>query len=70
MFIMAKRKKATTNPWPAQLKALREQLGLSQAEAAKRIGAARSTWISWEHGHRKPNTSAAVLIRMLADGKL
>jgi DNA-binding transcriptional regulator YiaG len=55
--------KAPANPWPARLKALRERLDLTQAEAAEKTGVATRTWISWEHGHRKPSGPARRLLR-------
>ncbi|WP_278390564.1 helix-turn-helix transcriptional regulator [Lactobacillus acetotolerans] len=38
------------------LKAARVNSGLSQKEAAKRLGVAESTLYKWESGRNKPNT--------------
>lgn len=39
---------------PERVQQLRESLGLSQQEFAARIGVSRSTYASWESGHRSP----------------
>jgi DNA-binding transcriptional regulator YiaG len=39
---------------PARIRKLRESLGLTQEEFAKRIGAARETIARWELGTAKP----------------
>ena len=45
-----------------RLRGLREQRGLSQGEAAKRIGIARTTYSNYEAGNREPDIDT--LIRM------
>jgi DNA-binding XRE family transcriptional regulator len=59
-------------PTPEELRALRERLGLTQAEAADKVGVARRTWMYWENParDRRPSSSHAKLIKLLADGKL
>ena len=57
------RQRETGSPWPAKLKRLRAKFGLSQRDAATRIGAARRTWMGWENGYRDPSTSARELLR-------
>lgn len=59
---MAKEKKPY--PWPARLKELRELLGVTQAEAAERVGVSTRTWISWENAQRTPSATAARLLRL------
>ena len=62
-------KKAT--PWTAKrIKALRDRLDLSQAQAAERIGASRATWISWEHGRREPSAASSRLLTLLNEEKI
>jgi DNA-binding transcriptional regulator YiaG len=57
---------------PAQIRRIRTRLGLSQAQAAERIGVARKTWMYWESETRgrRPSKTAAKLISLLAAGKL
>ncbi len=47
---------------PERLKALRERLGLTQAEAAARVGVSRRAWIKWEKEGRKPSGPVAKLL--------
>jgi DNA-binding transcriptional regulator YiaG len=57
---------------PAQIRRIRTRLGLSQAQAAERVGVARKTWMYWESETRgrQPSKTAAKLIALLAAGKL
>lgn len=59
-------------PSPAQIKRIRTRLGLTQAEAAEKVGVARKTWMYWESPsrNRQPSKAAAKLIALLAAGKL
>jgi transcriptional regulator with XRE-family HTH domain len=59
-------------PSPAQLRRIRDRLGLSQAQMAAKVGVARRTWMYWENPRRNrhPSKSHAKLIALLADGKL
>jgi putative transcriptional regulator len=41
-----------STPTPAELRAAREALGLSQREAGELIHAGMRTWQSWEYGKR------------------
>ena len=50
---------------PSQLRELRETLGLTQREAAEKIGVSRRTWEGWEIGARRPTSAACVLIQLL-----
>ncbi|MEJ6399542.1 helix-turn-helix domain-containing protein [Yoonia sp. 208BN28-4] len=45
---------------------IRAQTGLSQAEFARSIGVAKGTLLNWEHGRRKPNGPAQVLLALIA----
>lgn len=45
---------------PAELRARREALGLSQAELARRLGVAANTWWRWEQGQRQPGNAVAL----------
>ena len=57
-------------PTAAQVKAIRTKLGLSQEQAAARIGMSRRTWQDYERGEIDLTTSAALLIRLLEAGKI
>jgi DNA-binding transcriptional regulator YiaG len=59
-------------PSPAQIRRIRTRLGLTQAEAAEKVGVARRTWMYWETParERQPSKAAAKLIALLAAGKL
>jgi DNA-binding XRE family transcriptional regulator len=59
-------------PSPAQIRRVRTRLGLTQAEAAEKVGVARKTWMYWESDtrNRQPSKAAAKLIALLAQGKL
>ena len=46
--------------------AIRSKTGLSQAEFARSIGVAKGTLLNWEHGRRKPNGPAHVLLALIA----
>lgn len=35
---------------PDEIRAARERLGLTQAEAAEKLGVAENTWARWERG--------------------
>lgn len=53
----------------AQLKAVREGLGLTQADAAARYGASPRSWQSWEAAEQCPQSAATAAIqwRLFAD---
>jgi DNA-binding transcriptional regulator YiaG len=50
---------------PADIKAIREKLGLSQREIAERIGATKTSWYKWEKGRSKPHPLFVALIEKL-----
>jgi len=50
---------------PAELRAVREKLHLSQAVFALYLHTALTTYQNWEQGRAKPNPQAVLLIRMV-----
>lgn len=49
-----------------EVRGLRERLGLSQAEFARRFGFSVDTIRNYEQGHRQPAGPARVLLRVIA----
>jgi len=66
-----KRQPARVFEFPdVEIKKLREEVGLSQAEFALLIGVSKRTLENWEQGRRKPTGPAKALLRILeADPK-
>ena len=56
----------------AQVRALREHLGLSLEDLAAKVGVKPSTIYSWEtpSQKRRPSESHAILLRLVEDGDL
>jgi putative transcriptional regulator len=52
---------------PADIKAIREQLGKSQSEFALMIGVSISTLQNWEQGRRQPEGPARALLKVAAE---
>lgn len=50
---------------PAQIKAIREKLGLSQTAMAERLGVGEKTYTRWESGRSIQNKSSDNLIRLM-----
>lgn len=50
---------------PAQLKAYRERLGVSQEDVAHAIGVSRQTMSSWENGKTYPDIQSLLLLSQL-----
>lgn len=50
---------------PAQIKAIREKLGLSQTVMAERLGVGEKTYTRWESGRSMQNKSSDNLIRLM-----
>jgi putative transcriptional regulator len=50
---------------PARIKALRERLGMSQAEFAKTFRLSIKTLQSWEAGAKKPSGPTSVLLWLI-----
>lgn len=55
---------------PAELKALRARLDLTQKEMSELLQMGEKTWTRWESGAERPSRSLNVLLRALADRKL
>ncbi len=73
MLGMAKRKpkKANGPPLtPGEIRKIRLDRELTQAQAAKMVGVLRESWAAWETGARKPSSSLTILIRLLAEEKI
>ena len=51
---------------PADVKAIREQLGKTQTEFALMIGVSPATLRNWEQGRRRPEGPARALLRVAA----
>ncbi len=52
---------------PADIKAIRERLGKSQAEFALMIGVSVATLRNWEQGRRTPEGPARALLKVAAE---
>jgi putative transcriptional regulator len=52
---------------PADVKAIREDLGKSQSEFALMIGVSVSTLQNWEQGRRQPEGPARALLKVAAE---
>lgn len=50
---------------PAQIKAIREKLGLTQTQMAERLGVGEKTYTRWESGRSIQNKSSDNLIRLM-----
>ena len=64
---MAKKRKTALGE---RLRRLRAQRGLTQTEAAEKVGVTLRAWQSWEHGHRRTNKGHLKLIQLLDDGTI
>jgi DNA-binding XRE family transcriptional regulator len=61
----AEREKALLLPLgKAELKAWRQRLGWTQAEAAAWLGVAKRSYENWECGHRNPGHPMGIRLRM------
>ena len=62
---MAEERAAYDVEWDRQrIAALRERLGLTQAELAKRLGIRQQTVSEWETGRYRPRGASVTLLRM------
>lgn len=52
---------------PADIKAVREKLNVSQSEFALMIGVSVSTLQNWEQGRRRPEGPARALLKVAAE---
>jgi transcriptional regulator with XRE-family HTH domain len=73
MRIMARQHKQVdpdpSNPWPERLLEARLRLGLTQPEAAARIGVSARAWIGWERGQHRPLKHFVPLLEKLIKSK-
>lgn len=53
-----------SNPTPAEIRALRESLGLSQTAAAALIHCTLRAWQEWEAGNRRMHPAMWELLRI------
>jgi putative transcriptional regulator len=51
---------------PADIKSIRDKLGMSQSEFAMMIGVSISTLQNWEQGRRKPEGPARALLKIVS----
>lgn len=51
----------------ADLRAIRLKLGLTQEEAAQRVGCTVSSWCRWEKGHMRPSRLACQAIAHMVE---
>lgn len=63
---LARARRATPAPDPADVRAIRSRLGLSQEQFAARFGFSVETIRNYEQGHRRPAGPARVLLRVIA----
>lgn len=54
---------------PDDIRAARERLGLTQAEAAEKLGVAENTWARWERGELGIHPARARELERLAKSK-
>lgn len=52
---------------PAQIRSIRDELGITQAEGERLVGAGPKTWVRWERGTVSPNSLTVLVLRMLRD---
>jgi putative transcriptional regulator len=52
---------------PAQIRRIRKELGLTQAEVAERCGVSDRTVRFWEQGERIPSGPALTLLKQMQD---
>jgi putative transcriptional regulator len=52
---------------PAQIRRIRKELGLTQAEVAERCGVSDRTVRFWEKGKRSPSGPALTLLKQMQD---
>jgi DNA-binding transcriptional regulator YiaG len=57
-----------TEPWDGEsVRALREQLGLTQRELADELGVRQQTVSEWETGMYRPRGASARMLRVVAE---
>lgn len=70
MVTMGRKPLARKTALGKRLLALRERLGLTQREAAEKVGVTLNAWQKWEAGRQRPTESHLKLIDILDGGKL
>jgi len=55
---------------PAELRAIRERLGLTQKQIADQLKIGEKSWSRWESGRHRQSQSMNLLVRALAAGRL
>jgi putative transcriptional regulator len=50
---------------PAEIRAFRQRLGLTQTQMAERLGVHLRTYQQWEYGRRKPRRPTLKLLEIL-----
>ncbi len=55
---------------PAQIRALRQRLGVTQKQISELLQIGDKTWTRWETGRERPFRSTNVLLYALSDGKI
>lgn len=55
---------------PADIKKMREQLGLTQKRASELVQAGEKSWTRWESGNARPSRMVNVLLRLIYEGKV
>jgi putative transcriptional regulator len=63
---LAHARRVFPQPTAGNVRALRDRLGLSQAQFAVRFGFSIETLRNYEQGHRQPNGPARVLLEVIA----
>lgn len=64
---LARARRVVPPPSPDDIRGIRQRLGLSQEEFARRFGFSVETIRNYEQGHRRPTGPARVLLRVIAD---
>lgn len=57
-------------PTAQQIRALRERLGLTKTQAARRVHVDKAVWFNWESGRHVPSRQSVALLRLLELGVL
>jgi len=63
---LARARRILPPPLPHDVRAIRQRLGLSQEQFARRYGFSVETIRNYEQGHRRPTGPARVLLRVIA----
>ncbi len=64
---LARARRVVPTPAPDDVRAVRQNLGLSQQQFAARFGFSVETIRNYEQGHRRPTGPARVLLRVIAN---